>query len=84
MIVALVLAAAGIIMVGVAIWHERMMQRHRQPGVSYADVTLRRDGGWKRSDLFTDTGLKHQRQASGWGFPGLALIIIALVLWAFT
>lgn len=84
MTVALVLGAAGLIMVGVAIWHERMMQRHRQPGVSYSDVTFRRDGGWKRTDLFTEAGLKHQRQASGWGFPGLALIIVALVLWAFT
>jgi hypothetical protein len=74
------LGAIGVSLVGVAIWHERQMQKHRQPGVSYRDVTFRRDGGWKRADLFTEQGLKHQRQASGWGFPGLALIIIAIVL----
>lgn len=81
---ALVLGAAGVIMVGMGIWHERMMQRHRQPGITYAQVTWRRDGGWRRADLFTETGLKHQRQASGWGFPGLALIVIALLVSALT
>ena len=75
------MGAVGLIMLAVAIWNERMMQRHRQPGVTYAQVTWRRDGGWRRSDLFTEQGLKHQRQASGWGFPGLALIIVALVLY---
>jgi hypothetical protein len=82
--VALVLGAVGLILVGVAVWHERQMQRHRQPGVTYAQVTWRRDGGWRRADLFTETGLKHQRQASGWGFPGLALIVVAVLVWAFT
>lgn len=74
------IGACGVIAVAVAIWHERQMQKHRQPGVSYSDVTLRKDGGWRRSDLFTGQGLRHQRQASAWGFPGLALIVIALAL----
>ena len=84
MSVPLVLAIVGACALTVGIWNERMMQRHRQPGVSYSDVTFRRDGGWRRADLFTEQGLKHQRQASGWGFPGLALMVVALVLWALT
>ena len=78
--VALVVGATGLIALAVGIWNERMMQRHRQPGVTYRDVTFRRDGAWRRADLFTEQGLKHQRQASSWGFSGLALIVIALVL----
>ena len=82
MIMPPVLGAAGLVMVGVAIWNERQMQKHRQPGVTYAQVTLRRDGGWRRGDLFTPKGLAYQRRASAWGFPGLTLLIIALVAWA--
>jgi hypothetical protein len=77
---ALVLGATGLVMIGVAIRHERQMQKHRQPGVSYRDVTLRLDGAWRRADMFTEQGLKHQRRASAWGFPGLALIIVAIML----
>src|SRR4051812_912246 len=40
---ALVVGAVGLLMLGVGIWNERMMQRHRQPGVTYNDVTFRRD-----------------------------------------
>ena len=79
---ALVTGSIGVILVGIAIWNERAMQKHRQPGVSYGDVTWRKDGGWRRADLFTEQGLAHQRRASAFGFSGLALIVIALVLFA--
>ena len=77
---ALVPGIAGAIALAVGIWNERIMQRHRRPGVSYRDVTLRRDGGWRRADLFTDEGLAYQRRASARGFPGLALLILAVIL----
>ena len=66
---------------GVAIYNERMMQRHRHPGVSYRDVTFRKDGGWRRTDLFTEQGLRYQRRASGFGVPGALLWVLALVAW---
>ena len=65
----------------VAVMHERRMQRHRQPGVSYRDVTLRRDGGWRRDDLFTAEGLAHQRQASRFGLLGVVLALASLLAW---
>ena len=80
MILALVPAVLGVIALAIGIWNERMMQRHRQPGVSYRDVTFRRDGGWRRRDLFTDAGLAYQRRASAFGFSGLILLIVALVI----
>ena len=80
MSLALVPAVAGAIALAVGIWNERMMQRHRQPGVSYRDVTFRRDGGWRRRDLFTDEGLAYQRRASAFGFSGVMLLVIALVI----
>jgi len=54
------------------------MQRHRQPGVSYAQVTWRRDGGWRRADLFTPEGLAHQKLASRYGLMGVLLWLAAL------
>ena len=78
-----VLAIAGTLLMGVAVYNERRMQRHRQPGVTYAQVTFRRDGGWRRSDLFTSEGLKYQRRASGFGVPGALLWALAAVAWAF-
>jgi hypothetical protein len=66
---------------GVAIYHERRMQRHRQPGVGYREVTLRRDGGWRRTDLFTPAGLAHQRQASRFGLLGIVLALASLIAW---
>ena len=66
---------------GVAIAFERRMQRHRQPGVTYADVTLRRDGAWRRADLFTPEGLALQRQASRFGLLGALFAAAALVAW---
>ena len=65
----------------VAIRHERLMQRHRQPGVSYRDVTLRRDGGWRRTDLFAPEGLVHQRRASTFGVAGVLCWLAAIVVW---
>ena len=73
------LAALGIIALGIAVACERAMQRHRQPGVTYSQVTLRRDGGWRRGDLFTETGLRYQRQASSFGVAGAVLLLVSLL-----
>ena len=75
------LAGAGVVSTGAAIVFERRMQRHRQPGVSYRDVTLRKDGGWRRADLFTPEGLALQRRAARFGWLGAALWIVALAVW---
>ncbi len=64
---------------GVAVLNERRMHRHRQPGITYAQATFRRDGGWRRADLFTPRGLELQRNASTFGVIGLLLWILALV-----
>ena len=74
-----VLFLAGSIAMALAVRQERLMQRHRQPGVSYRDVTLRRDGGWRRGDLFTPAGLHHQRHASRFGLIGAVLWVAALL-----
>jgi hypothetical protein len=81
--VAGVLAFVGTLLMGAAIYNERRMQRHRQPGVTYAQVTFRRDGGWRRTDLFTDEGLKYQRRASGFGVPAAILWAAAIVAYWF-
>ena len=74
-------AVAGVACLATAVVHERRMHRHRQPGVRYADATLRRDGGWRRRDLFTDEGLREQRRASRFGLAGTLLLVAALVAW---
>ena len=71
----------GFACLGAAVVNERRMQRHRQPGITYRDVTLRRDGGWRRADLFTERGLQYQRRASTWGVTGGALLVAALLAW---
>jgi hypothetical protein len=63
----------------VAVFNERRMHRHRQPGVTYADATFRKDGGWRRTELFSDEGLRYQRRASGFGVPGALLWLLALI-----
>lgn len=73
------LAAFGLASAAVAVFHERRMQRHRLPGVTYAQVTLRRDGGWCREDLFAPEGLAHQRQASKYGILAAVLWLLALL-----
>lgn len=60
---------------------ERRMHRHRQPGISYWAATLRRDGGWRRPDLFDAEGLRWQRLAARSGVTGAALWMAALVVW---
>jgi hypothetical protein len=75
------LAVAGTILAGLAVWNERRMQRHRRPGVTYAAVTLRRDGGWRRSELFTAQGLEHQALASRFGLGATVLWALALLAW---
>ena len=75
------LALAGLALLCAAVVAERQMQRHRQPGVSYAQVTLRRDGGWRRADLFSPTGLRYQRRASRCGVAGAALLVASLLTW---
>ena len=75
------LAAAGTILAGLAVLNERRMQRHRQPGVTYALVTLRRDGGWRRSELFTARGLAYQALAARFGLGATVLWGLALLAW---
>ena len=82
MLIPIGLAIAGTISMGVAIYNERRMHRHRQPGVTYAQATYRRDGGWRRTDLFTPEGLAYQRQASRYGVVAAALWVLALIAWA--
>ena len=79
--VPVVLAAAGALCIVIAVTFERRMQRHRQPGVSYREVTFRRDGGWRRADLFTPEGLRLQRSASKFGLLGAAFWLLALIAW---
>ena len=76
--IAIALAVAGTLSLTVAVLNERRMQRHRQPGVTYAQVTLRRDGGWRREDLFTPRGLEYQSKAARFGVVGAALWILAI------
>jgi hypothetical protein len=78
------LGSFGLLAIAVAIWNERLMQRHRQRGVSYRQVTWRWDGGWRRSDLFTEQGLLHQRRAAKWGFIGVGCVLLALMTYLFT
>lgn len=75
------LAALGIVLLASAIWNERQMQRHRRPGITYRDVTLRVDGAWRRSDLFTAAGLVCQRRASAFGVAGVVCLLAALLAW---
>ena len=76
----LLLGLSGVAMLGRAVWFERRMHQHRQPGVSYWQATLRRDGAWRRSDLFTDAGLVLQKKASTAGVIGAALLLLAVGL----
>lgn len=80
-VVASVLLAAGTVSIAVAVVHERLMHRHRQPGVTYSQATFRRDGGWRRTDLFTDAGLRLQRRASTFGIAGAALWLLGVAAW---
>jgi hypothetical protein len=75
------LASLGTLSMITAVVNERRMHRHRQPGVSYGDATFRRDGGWRRADLFTSQGLAYQRNASRFGVVGLALWLASLGAW---
>ena len=74
------LIAGGIAALAWAVVNERRMHRHRRPGVSYGQATLRRDGGWRRQDLFTEEGLRYQRRASTWGVSGALLLLVAVIL----
>jgi len=58
------------------------MQQHRQPGVTYAAATFRRDGGWRKSELFTARGLEHQAQAARFGMMAAVFWGVALLSWA--
>jgi len=81
LLIPITLAVAGGTSLIVAVFTERRMNRHRQPGVTYAQVTLRRDGGWRRADLFTAKGLQYQRGASRYGLAGALLLVMALIAW---
>jgi hypothetical protein len=76
------LALGGIVSATLAIVSERRMQQHRQPGVTYAAVTFRRDGGWRKSELFTARGLEYQAQAARFGVMAAVLWVVALLSWA--
>jgi hypothetical protein len=76
-----ILALLGLAFLAAAVVHERRMHVHRQPGVSYGQATFRRDGGWRRGDLFTETGLHHQQRASLYGITGVALLIASMLAW---
>lgn len=73
------LALAGTVAAVIAVVHERRMHRHRQPGVTYAQATLRKDGGWRRSELFTPEGLRQQARAARFGMMAAGLWVLALV-----
>jgi hypothetical protein len=79
LLLAVLCALMAVVALAIAIVNERRMQRHRQPGISYAAVTFRRDGAWRRADLFTDTGLAFQRRAAKWGMIGAGLLLLALI-----
>ena len=81
LVVAATCGVAGVAALAIAVAHERRMQAHRRDGVSYRDVTLRRDGGWRREDLFAPEGLAHQRRASRFGVAGAVLLLAGLVAW---
>ena len=76
-----VCAVAGIVSIAYAIVWERRMQKHRRPGIGYWQVTLRRDGGWRREEFFKPEGLRHQRLASRFGLTAAVLWLLGLVLW---
>jgi hypothetical protein len=76
-----ILALLGLAFLAAAVVHERRMHAHRQPGVSYSQATFRRDGGWRRGDLFTEAGLHHQRRASLHGITGAALLLASILAW---
>ena len=80
-LIPILLAVAGLAAMGYAVLNERRMQRHRLPGVSYWAVTLRRDGGWQRSDLFTPAGLDLQKNAARFAFRGIMLWTLAALAW---
>ena len=75
-------ALVGLAFLASAIVHERRMHAHRRPGVTYRQATFRRDGGWRRSDLFTDVGLYYQRRASMHGITGVTLLLASIFAWA--
>ena len=76
-----VLALVAVAFFAAAVVHERRMHGHRRPGVSYRRATFRRDGGWRRGDLFTEDGLRHQQRASLYGITGAALLIASILAW---
>lgn len=74
------LVVVGVFALALAVLNERRMQKHRRPGVTYGEVTLRKDGGWKRSDLFTEAGLAYQKTAARWGVIGTISLLAAMLL----
>lgn len=81
LLITAILGTAGTVSAALAVWNERRMQRHRQPGVTYGAVTLRRDGAWRRSDLFTPEGLGYQALAARYGVAATGLWVLALGAW---
>ena len=81
MVVPITLGVAGVVSMAVAVFNERRMHRHRQPGVTYAKATFRRDGGWRNADLFNPAGLAYKKRASRFGLLGALLWVVAVVAW---
>ena len=79
LIVSAALTVAGVVSATAAVINERRMQRYRQPGVTYAQVTWRRDGAWRRADLFTPEGLAYQAKAARYGVIAAACWVLALI-----
>jgi hypothetical protein len=80
-VASLLAALVGSGAAAIAIYHERRMQRYRQPGVTYAAVTFRRDGAWRRAELFKAEGLVHQARAARFGIMAAGCWVLALILW---
>ena len=80
-LIAGLLVALGAAALSIAVTFERRMHRHRQPGVGYGTATFRRDGGWRRGDLFMPEGLRYQRKASVWGVTGTLLLVASVAAW---
>ena len=75
------LSAIGVVFAAIAVLNERRMQRHRQRGVTYAQVTFRKDGAWRRADLFTPEGLAYQARAARYGMLAAFCWVLALIAW---
>ena len=78
--VAAALLGVGVVLLATAVVFERRMHGHRQPGVTYAQATWRKDGGWRRAELFTAEGLRLQKKAAAFGWLGALALLMAIAV----